>query len=628
MSVLSEIIEKCKTAMRAGIPIIYIKTDSYEIIKSIVDSQELVLLLTNMDENTRVTDVKYRQLKNYENNNFIKPVNWKEKLENTNTWGCPHIVTIDASNGIEEKKLEGYVRNYMRQRADDISQHNTAILRGSALILYSSTVQLSEKLLQYTEIVEIGYPDRDEIRELVQDMAAKYGENIEGKSLEHICSYLQGFNRQEAIIALNKVLTREIKSTEKSREIKWLKDEKEVRKIIQSQKKQKLQDGEQVLNLVSYEDEEIGGMHKLTGHIKNIKRLMEDADNNQRIYGVHAPKGILLCGIPGCGKSLAAKLTAKELELPLLQMDIGNLMGGIVGQSEENMRKALNLATAMAPCVLWIDELEKGFSGLRSGGDSDGGTFKRMFGSLLNWMQENTKPCFIFATANDIGGLPKEFFRSGRFDELYAVYLPTASECADIFLACTKKAVSSTKEIRKKIAKEQLIEESALTQEFYLELINSYLVRSDGVHIVIGSDIQKIVNLALAEESITIRESETKPITQREWKAALKEAIKQCTVYGDSSENIDSIAVGYCRMLRKGLKPTVGDGVLFKSEDYHIENAADRKGKDKDEKNILKKNKPDSINKYDEAVYDKLYPKINEWAYDVEQMERKRLLEG
>ena len=154
---------------------------------------------------------------------------------------------------------------------------------------------------------------------------------------------------------------------------------------------------------------------------------------NKETYGLQAPKGILLCGIPGCGKSLAAKLTAQTLDLPLLQMDMGNLMGGIQGQSEENMRKALGFAEAMAPCVLWIDELEKGFSGAKSSGNSDGGTFKRMFGTLLNWMQENMKPCFIFATANDIGGLPKELFRSGRFDELFAVYLPTAQECADIF---------------------------------------------------------------------------------------------------------------------------------------------------------------------------------------------------
>ena len=119
-------------------------------------------------------------------------------------------------------------------------------------------------------------------------------------------------------------------------------------------------------------------MRELTEYIDRIvrQRLLEDADQNKKMYGVYAPKGILLCGIPGCGKSLAAKLTAQRLDLTLLQMDMGNLMGGIQGQSEENMRRALNQVEAMSPCILWIDELEKGFGGVRADTASDGGTFK------------------------------------------------------------------------------------------------------------------------------------------------------------------------------------------------------------------------------------------------------------
>lgn len=624
--VVDKVIERCKDAMKAGLPIIYIKTDSYELIESIVYSEKLVLLLSEK-KSDKFSRSQYRP---YKENRKSSPDNWKEKLDST-YWNCPHIVTISASNGVNEEELFRYIKAYMRKESSPDIEHLTHIYNSSVIILYSNQIKISEKLRQYCEIVEVGYPENDEIREKVQAIAAEAGERIDGRPLQRLCTLLQGFTQQEIVYSLNKVLTRDVDIAKENNGL--LVDRRgdlvpEVRRIIQEQKKQKLQDGNQVLKLIAYEDDKIGGMRELTGYINTIKerKLLEDARLNKETYGLQAPKGILLCGIPGCGKSLAAKLTAQTLDLPLLQMDMGNLMGGIQGQSEENMRKALGLAEAMAPCVLWIDELEKGFSGAKSSGNSDGGTFKRMFGTLLNWMQENMKPCFIFATANDIGGLPKELFRSGRFDELFAVYLPTAQECADIFLARVEKAVESTKEFRNNSAKEPLIVKEALNTELYLELINTCLISDNGVRIVIGSDIQKIVNLALANLSEDLREEGS--ITLKEWKDALREEIRNASVYGDSPENIDSIAVGYCRMLRKGLRPTVKIP-LFKTRDYHCENALKSKGDGADgQQMILVENKPINLEKYDIAVYSLLYPKINEWAYEVERYERQKLLEG
>ena len=312
---------------------------------------------------------------------------------------------------------------------------------------------------------------------------------------------------------------------------------------------------------------------------------------------------------------------AQRLDLTLLQMDMGNLMGGIQGQSEENMRRALSQVEAMSPCILWIDELEKGFSGVRSDGASDGGTFKRMFATLLNWMQENAKPCFIFATANDIGGLPKELFRSGRFDELFGVYLPTAQECAEIFAKHVQEAIESTDKYRKKAAMEQFITDAAADSGLYAEIMEQCLCDGERVRIVIGSDIAKIVNTALAEFCQDIRDDE--PISLKEWKAALKDSIRKNSVYGDSPENIESIAAGYCRMLRKGLRPTVKDP-LFRMEDYHYENALKKDASAA----VLKENRPHNAGRYDAAVYDLLYAKINEIAFDIEKYERKKLVEG
>jgi len=155
--------------------------------------------------------------------------------------------------------------------------------------------------------------------------------------------------------------------------------------------------------------------------------------NSAKAYGLPAPKGLLIVGIPGTGKSLTAKATAGAFGLPLLRLDMGRVFGGIVGQSEANLRSVIQTAEAIAPCVLWIDEIEKGFSGSQSSGSTDGGTSSRVFGSFLSWMQEKVQPVFVVATANDVSKLPPEFLRKGRFDELFFVDLPDALERAQIW---------------------------------------------------------------------------------------------------------------------------------------------------------------------------------------------------
>lgn len=169
----------------------------------------------------------------------------------------------------------------------------------------------------------------------------------------------------------------------------------------------------------------IGGLDLLKDWLLRRK----DAFSQRAIsYGLPAPKGLLILGIPGTGKSLTAKATAAVFNVPLLKLDAGKLYGGIVGQSEANIRAVINTAEAIAPCCLWIDELEKGFAGSKSSGTTDGGTSARVFGSFLSWMQEKTKPVFVVATANDVSQLPPEMLRKGRFDELFFVDLPVESE--------------------------------------------------------------------------------------------------------------------------------------------------------------------------------------------------------
>ena len=176
--------------------------------------------------------------------------------------------------------------------------------------------------------------------------------------------------------------------------------------------------------------DDIGGLDQLKAWLQGRGSAFGTA---AKVYGLPAPKGLLIVGIPGTGKSLTAKATAGAFGLPLLRLDMGRVFGGIVGQSEANLRSVIQTAEAIAPCVLWIDEIEKGFSGSQSSGGTDGGTSSRVFGSFLSWMQEKEKPVFVVATANDVSKLPPEFLRKGRFDELFFVDLPDVQERSQIW---------------------------------------------------------------------------------------------------------------------------------------------------------------------------------------------------
>ncbi len=209
-------------------------------------------------------------------------------------------------------------------------------------------------------------------------------------------------------------------------------DERDIEAITE-EKKQLIRSHEALeFSSASETLEDVGGL----GVLKNWLRLRERAFTQEaRDYGLPAPKGIALIGIPGTGKSLTAKMIGGLWRLPLLRLDVGALFGSLVGESEERTRRALHLAETIAPCVVWIDEMEKALAH----GGLDSGTSTRVFGTILTWMQEKTAPCFVVATANDISSLPPELLRRGRFDEIFFLDLPTQEEREEIFTVHLRK---------------------------------------------------------------------------------------------------------------------------------------------------------------------------------------------
>jgi AAA+ superfamily predicted ATPase len=203
--------------------------------------------------------------------------------------------------------------------------------------------------------------------------------------------------------------------------------------LVTEEKKQVIRESEALEFYAATETpDDVGGL----GVLKEWLRMRERAFTQEaRNYGLPAPKGIALIGIPGTGKSLTAKMVGGLWRLPLLRLDIGSLFGSLVGESEERARRALRMAETVAPCVVWIDELEKGLAH----GGLDSGTSTRVFGTILTWMQEKTAPCFVVATANDISSLPPELLRKGRFDEIFFLDLPTLEERQEIFAVHLRK---------------------------------------------------------------------------------------------------------------------------------------------------------------------------------------------
>ena len=203
------------------------------------------------------------------------------------------------------------------------------------------------------------------------------------------------------------------------------------------------------------------------GGLENLKRWLAKRDGTWLAeaaeYGLPAPRGVLITGVPGCGKSLTAKAVAAAWRLPLLRFDIGRVFAGLVGSSEQNMRTALRTAEAAAPCVLWVDEIEKGLSH----GTGDSGTSARVLGTFLTWMQEKTAPVFVIATANDIEHLPPELLRKGRFDEIFFVDLPTRAERAAIWAVHLRKRLANPTVGRELTVDDALLAELAELSEGY-----------------------------------------------------------------------------------------------------------------------------------------------------------------
>lgn len=344
-------------------------------------------------------------------------------LERAKGLPLPALEFVEASDASEPAVfvLRDF-HTYLRDAAVARQVRNVARLlrtRRQTMIIVSPVLDIPAVLADEITVLDFPLPRPEVIDQHLTTLLGEFADKLEPGTREALVKACQGMT-----------LARVEQVVRKGLAASGALDERIIDEVVE-EKRQIIRRTE-VLEFTHGDEEldDIGGLDVLKAWLE--RRALAFTERARR-YGLPNPKGLLLVGIQGTGKSLSAKATAQLLRVPLLRLDVGRLMGSLVGESESRARQMIQVAEAMAPAVLWIDEIDKGFRGITSTFTGDSGTSARVLGTLITWMQEKTSPVFVVATANNIDVLPPELLRKGRFDEIFFVDLPSEAERREIF---------------------------------------------------------------------------------------------------------------------------------------------------------------------------------------------------
>ena len=391
--------------LRACYPLIYIPTPEEERVESaIADSARRV---SNRTVYTWDFVEGYQDNPNNEGFGRRNPLQALEFLEKLPENSGGIFILRDFHRFLEDVAISRKLRNLARRLKSQPKN----------VVIISTQVEIPPELAEIFTVVDFPLPTAAEIKREVQRLLAATGQSLADKLVDELVRSAQGLSLER----IRRVLTRCLATHNTI--------EAEDVELILAEKRQSIRQT-QILDFYPATEQisDIGGLDNLKDWLLRRGGAFSE---RARSYGLPHPRGLLLVGIQGTGKSLTAKAISHHWHLPLLRLDVGRLFGGLVGESESRTRQMVSLAEALAPCVLWIDEIDKAFAGIDGKGDS--GTTSRVFGTFINWLADKTSPVFVVATANNIQALPPEMLRKGRFDEIFFVGLPSQEEREAIF---------------------------------------------------------------------------------------------------------------------------------------------------------------------------------------------------
>jgi len=391
--------------LKARYPIIYINTIEEDRVEYVIRKN----VKTNLNRSIYSWDFVDGYTNNPNNEGFAKrnPLQSLELVERLNPETPALFLLKDFNRFLTDLSISRKLRNISR----------ILKLQPKTIIIIGSDLTIPKELQDLITVVQFQLPLEDEINQELNRSVTSLNIEIDSQLFETLTRACQGLSLERIRRVLSKIIA----------SYKTIDDNSIA--ILLSEKKQIISQTD-ILEYSSVNEKitSLGGLDNLKDWLKKRKTAFGIKASN---YGLPTPRGLLLIGIQGTGKSLTAKAIANDWQLPLLKLDVGKLFGGIVGESESRLRQMINVAETISPCILWIDEIDKAFSNTESKGDS--GTSNRVLATFTSWLSEKTKPVFVIATANNIDLLPLEIIRKGRFDEIFFLDLPKKEEREEIF---------------------------------------------------------------------------------------------------------------------------------------------------------------------------------------------------
>ena len=391
--------------LKARYPIIYINTIEEDRIEYVIRKN----IKTNLNRSIYSWDFVDGYTNNPNNEGFAKrnPLQALELVERLSSETPALFILKDFNRFLTDLSISRKLRNISR----------ILKLQPKTIIIIGSELNIPIELQDLITVLQFQLPSESEINQELERLINSLNIKLEPQLFESLSRACQGLSLERIRRVLSKIIAT-YKTIDNNSIAVLLSEKKQI--ISQTEILEYWSANEKILDL--------GGLDNLKDWLKKRKTAFGVRALN---YGLPTPRGLLLVGIQGTGKSLTAKAIANDWQLPLLKLDVGKLFGGIVGESESRLRQMINLAETISPCILWIDEIDKAFSNVESKGDS--GTSNRVLATFVSWLSEKTKPVFVIATANNIDLLPLEVIRKGRFDEIFFLDLPKQEEREEIF---------------------------------------------------------------------------------------------------------------------------------------------------------------------------------------------------